>query len=171
MRKLLNFLVKNYNLRTSSFFFESTKLLPPAFFFQTKSFFLFSPGFDDYYKSLVPRMGKECEGNHERNPPHKTMAGKFVNCRNVWFREFWSQHHKCTFSNNNAAAGSSGDDGGGVDTHHQKQCTGTEELVDYKQEGLVPFVGWKLYLHYRDKKKACLSAVRKVVPEVFTKLS
>ena len=73
-------------------------------------------------------MGGECDGVHERNVPHHELPGKYVNCRNVWFREFWSQHHKCTFSPS------------AVDSS-VKLCTGTEELVDYKQEGLVPFVG------------------------------
>ncbi|XP_016842325.1 metabotropic glutamate receptor 7 isoform X1 [Nasonia vitripennis] len=87
-------------------------------------------GFDNYYKSLLPRLGRECEGVHERNVPHRSIPGKYVNCRNVWFREFWSQHHKCSF-----AAGETG----------LKKCTGTEELVDYKQEGLVPFVADAVY--------------------------
>lgn len=84
-------------------------------------------GFDDYYLSLRPRMGDECGGQTESNVPHKFIKGKMVNCRNIWFREFWSQHHKCTFSVN-ASSGVT-------------RCTGEENLVDYEQEGLVPFVG------------------------------
>ncbi|XP_071633906.1 metabotropic glutamate receptor 8 [Temnothorax longispinosus] len=83
-------------------------------------------GFDDYYLSLRPRIGDECGGQAENNIPHESSKGRMVNCRNIWFREFWSQHHKCTFSVNAS---------NGV-TH----CTGEENLVDYEQEGLVPFV-------------------------------
>ncbi|KAK2582491.1 hypothetical protein KPH14_004793 [Odynerus spinipes] len=83
-------------------------------------------GFDDYYLSLRPRMADECQGQMEKNVPHKSLPGKMVNCRNIWFREFWSQHHKCTFSTNAS-----------IET---TRCTGTEELKDYEQEGLVPFV-------------------------------
>ncbi|KAG7210717.1 hypothetical protein KM043_012217 [Ampulex compressa] len=83
-------------------------------------------GFDDYYLNLRPRMGDECEGQAESNVPHKSLPGKIVNCRNIWFREFWSQHHKCSFGAN-ASTGVT-------------RCTGIEDLVDYEQEGLVPFV-------------------------------
>lgn len=72
-------------------------------------------------------MDDECDGQTESNVPHKKLPGKLVNCRNIWFREFWSQHHKCSF-NANLSAG-------------MTRCTGTEELIDYEQEGLVPFVG------------------------------
>ncbi|XP_076762369.1 metabotropic glutamate receptor 4 isoform X3 [Xylocopa sonorina] len=83
-------------------------------------------GFDDYYLNLRPRVDNECEGQTESNVPHKQLPGKIVNCRNIWFREFWSQHHKCSF-NANLSAGIT-------------RCTGTEKLIDYEQEGLVPFV-------------------------------
>ncbi|XP_032664722.1 metabotropic glutamate receptor 8-like isoform X5 [Odontomachus brunneus] len=82
-------------------------------------------GFDDYYLSLRPRIGDECQGQTESNVPHK-LPGKVVNCRNIWFREFWSQHHKCTFSVNASS--------------DVTRCTGMEDLADYEQEGLVPFV-------------------------------
>ncbi|XP_006619708.1 metabotropic glutamate receptor 7-like isoform X1 [Apis dorsata] len=82
--------------------------------------------FDDYYLNLRPRVDNECDGQSENNVPHKELPGKIVNCRNIWFREFWSQHHKCSF-NANLSAG-------------MTRCTGTEELIDYEQEGLVPFV-------------------------------
>ncbi|XP_076681819.1 metabotropic glutamate receptor 8 isoform X2 [Andrena cerasifolii] len=82
--------------------------------------------FDDYYLNLRPRVDDECDGQTESNVPHKKLPGKLVNCRNIWFREFWSQHHKCSF-NANLSAG-------------MTRCTGTEELIDYEQEGLVPFV-------------------------------
>lgn len=72
-------------------------------------------------------MADECRGQSENNVPHESLPGKIVNCRNIWFREFWSQHHKCTF-NQNASI-------------EMTRCTGTEELKDYEQEGLVPFVG------------------------------
>ncbi|KAJ8682400.1 hypothetical protein QAD02_018192 [Eretmocerus hayati] len=82
--------------------------------------------FDTYYQSLLPRVGKECDGQ-EGNVPHKTLSGRLVNCRNAWFREFWAQHHRCTFSTS-------------TDPTKMRRCNGTERLVDYKQEGLVPFV-------------------------------
>ncbi|KAL0108286.1 hypothetical protein PUN28_015079 [Cardiocondyla obscurior] len=83
-------------------------------------------GFDDYYLSLRPRIGDECSGQTESNVPHKIQKEKIVNCRNIWFREFWSQHHKCTFSANASSS--------------VRRCTGEENLIDYEQEGLVPFV-------------------------------
>ncbi|XP_076545118.1 metabotropic glutamate receptor 8 isoform X1 [Osmia lignaria lignaria] len=83
-------------------------------------------GFDDYYLNLRPRVDNECNGQTESNVPHKHLPGKIVNCRNLWFREFWSQHHKCSF-NANSSVGTT-------------RCTGTEKLIDYEQEGLVPFV-------------------------------
>ncbi|XP_076382238.1 metabotropic glutamate receptor 8 isoform X2 [Megalopta genalis] len=82
--------------------------------------------FDNYYLNLRPRVDNECEGQTESNVPHKELPGKMVNCRNVWFREFWSQHHKCSFSANLSE---------GI-----RRCNGSEELTNYEQEGLVPFV-------------------------------
>ncbi|KAG5319200.1 GRM7 protein, partial [Pseudoatta argentina] len=82
--------------------------------------------FDNYYLRLRPRMGDECGGQTEKNIPHKSLTDKTVNCRNIWFQEFWSQHHKCTFSVNASS--------------DMTRCTGEENLVDYEQEGLVPFV-------------------------------
>ncbi|XP_076644174.1 metabotropic glutamate receptor 8 [Halictus rubicundus] len=82
--------------------------------------------FDNYYLNLRPRVDNECDGQTESNIPHKQLPGKMVNCRNVWFREFWSQHHKCSFSANLSE---------GI-----TRCTGIEELTNYEQEGLVPFV-------------------------------
>lgn len=95
-------------------------------------------GFDDYYLNLRPRVDNECDGQSENNVPHKELPGKIVNCRNIWFREFWSQHHKCSF-NANLSAG-------------MTRCTGTEELIDYEQEGLVPFVGNKYFYYFRSQK-------------------
>ncbi|KAH0545837.1 metabotropic glutamate receptor 7-like isoform X1 [Cotesia glomerata] len=90
--------------------------------------------FDEYYKNLRPRVGNECNGQTEKNVPYPlgSKTGKMVNCRNVWFREFWSQHHKCHFIEQNSSSSAAKT---GV-----KRCTGDEELVDYDQEGLVPFV-------------------------------
>lgn len=93
-------------------------------------------GFDDYYLNLRPRMANECQGQSENNVPHKSLPGKIVNCRNIWFREFWSQHHKCTFSQNAST--------------EMTRCTGTEELKDYEQEGLVPFVGKIISLTHKN---------------------
>lgn len=78
-------------------------------------------------------MGDECNGQTEKNVPHPNKTGKIVNCRNVWFREFWSQHHKCDFIETNEAT-------------NTNLCTGDEELIEYDQEGLVPFVGEHLSL-------------------------
>ena len=58
------------------------------------------------------------------------------NCRNPWFREFWSHHFRCHFpdeKNESAKSGSGSDE--------TRICTGQEILVKYEQEGLVPFVG------------------------------
>ncbi|XP_046428261.1 metabotropic glutamate receptor 7-like [Neodiprion fabricii] len=84
-------------------------------------------GFDRYYRSLRPRIGEDdCSKQSERNLPHPVLPGRVINCRNVWYREFWSQHHKCSF--------------GPTIPPGSKRCTGDEELIDYEQEGLVPFV-------------------------------
>ncbi|XP_043278833.1 metabotropic glutamate receptor 7-like [Venturia canescens] len=82
--------------------------------------------FDEYYLSLRPRMENECNGQAHKNVPHPVHPGKMINCRNVWFQEFWAQHHKCSFGPNSQP---------GI-----KRCTGDEKLSEYDQEGLVPFV-------------------------------
>lgn len=85
--------------------------------------------FDEYYTSLRPRMNDHnCNSSSGINLLRADNQNLIVNCRNVWFREFWSQHHKCSFNNNN-------------NDNINKQCTGTESIKDYEQEGLVPFVG------------------------------
>lgn len=90
--------------------------------------FLLVSEFDDYYMSLRPRMESDsCNISSQENIPHTTNTDLEVNCRNVWFREFWSQHNKCNFVPG--------------DPSH---CTAMETIKDYEQEGLVPFVG-KLY--------------------------
>lgn len=65
-----------------------------------------------------------CNDSGGGNAPHPDDATLQINCRNVWFREFWSQHNKC-----------------GFDGEAERQCTGDEAIQDYEQEGLVPFVG------------------------------
>lgn len=55
-----------------------------------------------------------------------------VNCRNIWFREFWSQHNKCEFDKTTY--------GTAVDPKVSHHCDGTEK-IQFEQEGLVPFVG------------------------------
>ncbi|XP_043471687.1 metabotropic glutamate receptor 7-like isoform X1 [Leptopilina heterotoma] len=82
-------------------------------------------GFDKYYNNLRPRMNDECGNQAEQNVEHPTLPGKIVNCRNLWFREFWQQHHRCSF---------------GPKKDGKPQCTGKEQLRNYEQEGLVPFV-------------------------------
>ena len=108
-------------------------------------------GFDNYYKSLVPRMGNECSNvTVGQNVPHSSRPGKLVNCRNDWFREFWSQHHKCTFDSKVPPG--------------KVKCTGNEELTDYKQEGLVPFVGmyklqFNLSIHIFYLSNSCKNSI------------
>lgn len=67
-------------------------------------------------------------GVNQRHPNNPSL---WINCRNIWFNEFWSQHHKCSFDENAA-----------------NPCTGNEMLTNYEQEGLVPFVGKLLILYY-----------------------
>lgn len=67
--------------------------------------------------------GDQCNSSWNTNKPH-ALPGLLINCRNGWFREFWSQHNKCEFNNNST-----------------RKCTGMEKITDYEQEGLVPFVG------------------------------
>ncbi|GLV42938.1 metabotropic Glutamate Receptor [Carabus blaptoides fortunei] len=81
-------------------------------------------GFDRYYRSLRPRLDTDFCNASQSNMPHGNRTGIELNCRNVWFREFWSQHNKCSFDNGK----------------YPKKCTGTESISDYDQEGLVPFV-------------------------------
>ncbi|XP_071054565.1 metabotropic glutamate receptor 4-like isoform X2 [Onthophagus taurus] len=82
--------------------------------------------FDTYYSSLRPKMDTDsCNISAGSNIPHAT-PGLLVNCRNSWFREFWSQHNKCTFEKSKSPT--------------KSLCTGREDLADYEQEGLVPFV-------------------------------
>lgn len=71
-----------------------------------------------------------------------------MNCRNIWFNEFWSQHHRCTLpangeSSRNASGKSDAGSAGGPDriAGLMPACTGNEIITNYEQEGLVPFVG------------------------------
>ncbi|KAE8745293.1 hypothetical protein FOCC_FOCC007978 [Frankliniella occidentalis] len=82
--------------------------------------------FDTYYKSLRPNV-TECQ-SLRRNYRHPGDAALRVNCRNIWFREFWEQHHSCTFDPGKALAAG------------RRLCSGNETLRAYEQEGLVPFV-------------------------------
>lgn len=90
-------------------------------------------GFDRYYKSLRPRLPEDtvCNGrNRTLVNQWDAVNNKTVNCRNLWFNEFWQQHHKCYFENDPKAVRES-----------RKPCTGLESIRDYEQEGLVPFAG------------------------------
>ncbi|XP_018331514.1 metabotropic glutamate receptor 7-like isoform X1 [Agrilus planipennis] len=78
--------------------------------------------FDSYYLSLRPKMDNDICNNSSGNIYNET-TGTVINCRNSWFREFWSQHNKCSF-----------------EADATNKCTGEEVLTDYEQEGLVPFV-------------------------------
>ncbi|XP_065350296.1 metabotropic glutamate receptor 3-like isoform X1 [Cloeon dipterum] len=77
-------------------------------------------GFDEYYRSLRPRLDREAYTNTTKLAK---VGNKLVNSRNIWFREFWSQHHKCSFNDS-----------------FSPKCTGNETINDYEQEGLVPYV-------------------------------
>lgn len=72
--------------------------------------------------------GDGCNSTIDTNLPHVTKPELVINCRNGWFREFWSQHNKCSFDNTN------------------RKCTGEEAISDYEQEGLVPFVGKQCFI-------------------------
>lgn len=109
------------------------------------NYFIFVPisDFDRYYKSLVPRMMPKNACKMETSQTKDSI----INCRNIWFREFWSQHNKCQFDqqkNNirgrtrmNAAIPTRTD---GDTTSTTSLCTGKEQIA-FEQEGLVPFVG------------------------------
>ncbi|XP_043234513.1 metabotropic glutamate receptor 3-like, partial [Amphibalanus amphitrite] len=76
------------------------------------------PGFDKYFRSLRPPVREDdCVGGRPRRP--------HINCRDIWFHEFWSQAFNCTFDRRERG---------------ERRCTGNETLTKYKQEGLVPFV-------------------------------
>lgn len=77
--------------------------------------------FDKYYMSLKPATDLACNST-EYNFKYPKNKEHVINCRNPWFREFWSQHNNCSFSSNG------------------KKCKGNEVISDYEQEGLVPFV-------------------------------
>ena len=82
--------------------------------------FLLFLGFDRYLRNLRPKVRKAlCTA--------PLPAPNLVrNCRNVWFKEFWTHHFNCTFRE--------------IRPPTRKSCTGFEDLQT-DQEGLVPFVG------------------------------
>ena len=84
--------------------------------------------FDDYFMSLKPALPSyDCPSNASSSIIKVTKNNRTsrLNCRNIWFNEFWAQRHKCSFS----------------PTANQTLCTGEEDLsAGYEQEGLVPFV-------------------------------
>ncbi|KAF5289810.1 hypothetical protein FQR65_LT11740 [Abscondita terminalis] len=84
--------------------------------------------FDYYYKSLIPKLDVfPCNSSYDANV-YENNNRKLINCRNGWFREFWSQHNNCSFDNS------------------LRKCSGLEGIAGYEQEGLVPFVGKLLVL-------------------------
>lgn len=100
---------------------------------------------------MKPQLSpKECQFDSRKNTKNSVRINsetneKFiVNCRNIWFNEFWSQHHKCTFDM-------------ATDVHKNlTKCTGDEDLsIGYEQEGLVPFVVDAVY------------AIAKAVDDIF----
>lgn len=85
-------------------------------------------GFDKYFTNLRPPMRLSDCDNTFRN----RKSG--VNCRNPWFREFWSYHFRCRFPDEP-------NDPSKFEGQKVEECTGKEHLNKYEQEGLVPFVG------------------------------
>lgn len=78
-----------------------------------------SLGFNSYFLSLKPHLN-----SHQCPSARNDVNQSNVNCRNIWFSEFWEQRHKCKFEWRNSS-----------------KCTGDEDLLKgYEQEGLVPFV-------------------------------
>ncbi|XP_050687348.1 metabotropic glutamate receptor 7-like [Eriocheir sinensis] len=106
-------------------------------------------GFDNYIRRLRPReKGKPCS---ERGPGE----GEERNCRNVWFKEFWTQHFNCTFRSPLPEG--------------RRACTGNETIT-HEQEGLVPFVvdavyalAWALHALLKDKCGA-MTVCEEVLP-------
>lgn len=48
-----------------------------------------------------------------------------MNCRNIWFNEYWAQRYNCSIA----------------ESRNFTRCVGDEDLrQNYEQEGLVPFV-------------------------------
>ena len=89
---------------------------------------LFVPGFDSYFLNLrPPLLLSDCQD------PRRS---RFINCRNPWFRQFWTHHFSCRFMDQKPEELPQGKE--------LEVCTGREALAKYEQEGLVPFVG-KLY--------------------------
>ncbi|CAD7094167.1 unnamed protein product [Hermetia illucens] len=80
-------------------------------------------GFDRYYKSLRPKTNSHSCTSSKNIRQSLNRTEHIINCRNVWFNEFWEQHNKCTF-----------------DMKGPKVCNGQETVDGYDQEGLVPFV-------------------------------
>lgn len=74
--------------------------------------------------------------------PYIGMRNPSINCRNPWFREFWSHHFNCRFADQPISEMPSSPIG-------LKLCTGNERVTKYEQEGLVPFVGkWIAWSHH-----------------------
>lgn len=81
-------------------------------------------GFDEYYARLKPTLDRKHCTEFGVNIPYGESNKFRLNCRNIWFNEYWSQHHRCSLNRNDENA-----------------CTGNETMGPYEQEGLVPFVG------------------------------
>lgn len=122
---------------------------PPVIFRLTFFIFIFASGFDDYFLSLRPPLllsdcsNQEVAARKESAVATAAAVGKDkeeevrLNCRNPWFRQFWSHHFSCRFEDQKESEV--------PPEHHGREllplCTGKERLVKYEQEGLVPFVG------------------------------
>lgn len=113
------------NLCNHSYSLSSNHVCFRSFFFVMNCTII---GFDEYYKSLRPRLNPQDCTQALVNRPHSQDPKLQINCRNIWFNEFWSQHHKCRFD-------------GTPNEDRLPRCTGNETLTNYEQEGLVPFVG------------------------------
>ncbi|CAL4082358.1 unnamed protein product, partial [Meganyctiphanes norvegica] len=76
-------------------------------------------GFDNYLRSLRPKVrGTPCMAGIEQ--------GLERNCRNVWFKEFWTNHFNCTFREKLPPG--------------RMRCEIEDWSIKHEQEGLVPFV-------------------------------
>lgn len=97
------------------------------------------PGFDEYFLGLrPPLLLSDCKED-ETSSNRRRLRRPSVNCRNPWFRQFWSHHFHCHFRDQSESEMPAKTGGGSGD--RLNICTGRERLTKYEQEGLVPFVG------------------------------
>ncbi len=152
-------------------------MAPSIIFSLLKYLFIFTKGFDAYFKALRPKTAKVC-GSVGGSNNHNGIAGssghysplannngssatngenqyyrnavkgsRIYNCRNPWFKLFWEQHFKCRFNSTTTTTTTS--------SLHLPECKGGDKLTYYEQEGLVPFVGefWIAFPFLNEMKK------------------